>query len=589
VALLFLGLFAFVFTDQPARAQSSGTIIINPDGSISSPVPANITTSDMVTYNFNGSNYLPIVVNKSNTIINGMGHMLQAGSGNVAFYLGYPVHNVTMKNTTITNSGWGVEINSYNNTLSDNTITGNVNWGIEVVYHNDNTLSDNNVTANGNGIYVTYCNDNALSGNIVKSNTNYGIDLQVSLNDTLSSNNVNANNYGIALISSSNDTLSGNNVTASSGYGIYLTSSSGNVLSGNNVTANTYDGIDLLTSSDNNTLSGNTVTANSEYGVYLDSSSGNVLSGNNVTANPNGIHLYSSFDNTLSGNNIANSIYGILAYYSDNNTLSGNNFTANSARGVALYSSSDNNTLSGNNIANSACGIELSSSSGNTFYHNNFVDNGQQVYTGGSPNTWDNGYPSGGNYWSDYVGVDLYHGSGQNNAGGDGIGDANYSIDANNVDRYPLMAPFKTFSVGTWNKTAYSVDIVSNSTISAVSFNPYATPEPTLSFDVTGANNTTGFCRVTIPDTLMWVNTPGEWMIMVNGTLLKTQPYINDTGGYTYIYFNYAHSTETVTIQSTGAAPEFQPSMLLPLFMIITLLGAVILKRKRSNGHTFQL
>jgi hypothetical protein len=46
---------------------------------------------------------------------------------------------------------------------------------------------------------------------------------------------------------------------------------------------------------------------------------------------------------------------------------------------------------------------------------------------------WDNGYPSGGNYWSDYTGTDNYSGPSQNIPGSDGIGDVNYTIDANNA------------------------------------------------------------------------------------------------------------------------------------------------------------
>lgn len=64
---------------------------------------------------------------------------------------------------------------------------------------------------------------------------------------------------------------------------------------------------------------------------------------------------------------------------------------------------------------------------------------------------------------------------------------------------YPLMGPFHTFNVGTWNGVAYSVDTVSNSTITNLNFNPYATPYPTLSFNVTGMSGTVGFCRVAIP------------------------------------------------------------------------------------------
>jgi len=57
-------------------------------------------------------------------------------------------------------------------------------------------------------------------------------------------------------------------------------------------------------------------------------------------------------------------------------------------------------------------------------------------------NTWDNGYPSGGNYWCDYAGGDLYSGPYQNESGSDGIGDTPYIMDASNMDRYPLIYPF---------------------------------------------------------------------------------------------------------------------------------------------------
>jgi len=36
---------------------------------------------------------------------------------------------------------------------------------------------------------------------------------------------------------------------------------------------------------------------------------------------------------------------------------------------------------------------------------------------------WDNGYPSGGYYWSDYNGTDSYSGPYQDLTGSDGIGD----------------------------------------------------------------------------------------------------------------------------------------------------------------------
>ena len=88
-------------------------------------------------------------------------------------------------------------------------------------------------------------------------------------------------------------------------------------------------------------------------------------------------------------------------------------------------------------------GIILQNCTENRIYHNNFVDNQLQTRLYNSPdNIWDGGYPSGGNYWSDYTGADLYSGSYQDGPGSDGIGDTPYIIDENNVDNYPLIYPY---------------------------------------------------------------------------------------------------------------------------------------------------
>jgi hypothetical protein len=56
---------------------------------------------------------------------------------------------------------------------------------------------------------------------------------------------------------------------------------------------------------------------------------------------------------------------------------------------------------------------------------------------------WDDGYPSVGNYWSDYDSIDNFWGENQNFKGCDMIGDKPYVIDENNRDRYPLMIPWR--------------------------------------------------------------------------------------------------------------------------------------------------
>jgi len=198
-------------------------------------------------------------------------------------------------------------------------------------------------------------------------------------------------------------------------------------------------GIHLDDANDCN-ITENDITDN-YYGFWLDSSSNNTITGNNIKENNwEGIRLYYSLNNSITGNNItANNGFGIYLYYSSNNSITGNSIKANNGCGIYLYYCS-NNSITGNNIkANNGFGIRLEHSSNNNIYHNNFVNNARPpVSTLNSTNVWDDGYPSGGNYWSDYEkrypsAKELY---------GSGIWDTPYVIDENNQDNYPLMEPW---------------------------------------------------------------------------------------------------------------------------------------------------
>jgi len=133
----------------------------------------------------------------------------------------------------------------------------------------------------------------------------------------------------------------------------------------------------------------------------------------------------------------------LLEGSSSHNVLDGNIIEGN-RWGVELENSC-NNSLNGNTITNNTVGVHfsLSSSRNNEFYHNNF-SNLRQVEnrSSGNANVWDDGYPSGGNYWSGYTVSDGFSGPSQDALGSDGIGDLPYSIDGDNFDRYPLMKPY---------------------------------------------------------------------------------------------------------------------------------------------------
>ena len=263
---------------------------------------------------------------------------------------------------------------------------------------------------------------------------------------------------GIDLSDRSNVTIKNMEIKAFA-FGIYLEESSNNSISRNNIT-NNHHGIWLGWSS-NNTVFGNTITNSNFWGIMLEyDSTYNSISRNTLTNNNNGIWLFhSSNNNVVYGNNVANKYDGIWLNMSSSNSISGNSIT-DSRYGIRLEYSSSSNSISVNNITNNYYGIWLEESSYNKIYHNNFINNTVQVIFAGSEpsiNTWDAGYPLGGNYWSAYTGVD---------ANGDGIGDTPYIFDIHNRDRHPLMN-----ICGEWTLTFISISTSSPSTLQGFAVN----------------------------------------------------------------------------------------------------------------------
>jgi len=278
---------------------------------------------------------------------------------------------------------------------------------------------------------------------------------------------------------------------------------------------------------------------------------------------------------------IKNCASGVILTNSTHCEISRNLITNNIAYGIYFVTSSSYNTIFWDTIKNNTRPIFLGSNcKENTFYQNNFIQNQFQVDGLWIPaNLWNNTYPAGGNYWSDYTHDDVNSGPYQNRTGSDGVGDESYELPLEAKDHYPIMGSIHYFHAYGWENIDYYTLVSSNITDAFPSNFHFDPKEAFINFTLTG-NIEKGFCRVTIPKQLLWVE--DGWVVTIDNEGTENT-FMSDIN-YTYICFAYNYSnTKTVKIQGTHCIPEFSSPNIL-LYVVTTMFALVILKITKTNS-----
>jgi parallel beta-helix repeat protein len=393
------------------------------------------------------------------------------------------------KNTTVINgTGWGdvIRVTADWVNITGFTIVGSGpkqhNHGIHLFTANDCHIANNNIFSGGEaGIDLEQSHRNRIANNTV-SNTWLGIKLTASKYNNVTNNDASYNfQHGITTWGGDYNFIDGNTLSFNDWFGMNIGSSEWNTLRNNVMVGNgirvgggKLDYWNTHYIDQSNTVNGKPIhywknvtggtiplgagqaivanctgvtvenqdVSNSSAGVQVGYSSNITITNIRASNNRLAIYLFLSPNSTISDNVMSNGWNGINVAHTERVTISDNTVSGFEI-GIGVSVSNDfsvvRNTVSYNEYGIYFWGWLDERNNNNSIHHNYIIHNTIQGFDQKDTNRWDNGYPSGGNCWSDYQGEDIYSGPNQDIPGSDGIGDTPYMIDDDSIDRYPIM------------------------------------------------------------------------------------------------------------------------------------------------------
>lgn len=127
------------------------------------------------------------------------------------------------------------------------------------------------------------------------------------------------------------------------------------------------------------------------------------------------------------------------------------------------------------------------------------------------------------------------------------------------------------------NMTEASISVFSNCTVSQIVFDQ---PSGRISFEVSGETDAACYCNVTFPRALL----KGDpWTVTVDNEACSYIASENVT--HNSIHFTYTQGTFQAAIKGSWVVPEFPSFPLLPLFIVATLLAAIIYRKHIKPKH----